>query len=245
MNRTLITGRRVLQQLIHDRRFFVVSIVGPLLIIYFLKIFMDTLSPNVPVGRYIMPFAAFIVFFLSFLLCAIVLVQERTAGTMERVFVAGYQRAELIGGYVIGYFGLITLQVIVVTVAVLLLFDLGYDARTVMFLLVVNWQLAMVSVMLGIFVSTFTHHERHIFPFIPLIILPAFFLSGMLVAIDQLPGWAQVLSWLSPLRYANKAIQEIILPNGDDGVMALNMLLLLLFGLILLVVASLTLHDTE
>jgi ABC-2 type transport system permease protein len=135
---------------------------------------------------------------LSFLLCAIVLVQERAAGTMERVFVAGYRRTELIGGYIIGYFGLITLQAVVVTVEVLLLFDLGYDAKTVILLLVVSWQLAIVSVMLGIFVSTFTHHERHIFPFIPLIILPAFFLSGMLVAVNQLPAWAQVLSCYLP-----------------------------------------------
>lgn len=245
MKRTLFVGQRVLLQLIHDRRFFVVSIVGPLIIIYFLKIFMDTLPPNVPIGRYIMPFAAFIVLFLSFILCSIVLVQERTAGTMERVFVSGYRRAELIGGYIIGYFGLITLQVVVVTITVLLLFDLGYDAQTVGFLLIVNWQLAIVSVMLGIFVSTFTQHERHIFPFIPLIILPAFFLSGMLVSVEQLPGWAQVLGYLSPLRYANDAIQEIILPDGDSSVMLLNMAILLVYGLILLILASLTLKDTS
>jgi ABC-2 type transport system permease protein len=244
MNRTAIVGQRVLQQLIHDRRFFAVSIVGPLIIIYFLKIFMDTLPPTVPVSRYILPFAAFIVFFLSFLLCAIVLVQERISGTMERVFISGFRRAELIGGYVLGYLGLITLQVVVVTLTVLLLFDLGFDAQTVTLLIVVNWQLAIVSVMLGIFVSTFTRHERHIFPFIPLIILPAFFLSGMLVAVDQLPGWAQILSWLSPLRYANDAIQEIIAPNGDAGVMLLNMAILLLYGLALLLVASRTLKDT-
>ena len=244
MSHTFLIGRRVFQQLFHDRRFFAVSILGPLLIIYFLKIFMDTLSPSVPVGRYIMPFAAFIVFFLSFLLCAIVLVQERVAGTMERVFIAGYRRAELISGYVIGYFGLITLQAVVVTIEVLLLFDLGYDAKTVGLLLVVNWQLAIVSVMLGIFVSTFTQHERHIFPFIPLIILPAFFLSGMLVAVDQLPNWAQILSWISPVRYANDAIQEIIVPDGDTGAMLMNMVILLVYALILLVVASRTLHDT-
>jgi ABC-2 type transport system permease protein len=245
MKRTFIVGQRVLQQLIHDRRFFVVSIAGPLIIIYFLKIFMDTLPPAVPVGRYIMPFAAFIVLFLSFILCAIVLVQERTAGTMERVFVSGYRRAELIGGYVIGYLGLITLQVIVVISEVLLLFDLGYDAETVGLLVLVNWELAIVSVMLGIFVSTFTRHERHIFPFIPLIILPAFFLSGMLVAVNQLPGWAQALGWLSPLRYANDAIQEIILPNGDTAVMLLNMGILLLYAAILLGLASRTLRETE
>jgi ABC-2 type transport system permease protein len=245
MKHTLIIGHRVLQQLIHDRRFFVVSIIGPLIIIYFLKLFMDTLSPAVPVGRYIMPFAAFIILFLSFLLCAFVLVQERTSGTMERVFVSGYRRAELIGGYVIGYLGLITLQAVVVTFTVILLFDLDYDPQTVGLLLVVNWQLAIVSVMLGIFVSTFSRHERHIFPFIPRIILPAFFLSGMLVSVDRLPQWAQILSWLSPLRYANDAIQEIILPNGDSGVMLLNMAILFMYALILLLVASQTLKETE
>lgn len=244
MNHTLLIGRRVFQQLFHDRRFFAVSIVGPLLIIYFLKIFMDTLSSSVPVGRYIMPFAAYLILFLAFLLCAIVLVQERSAGTLERLFIAGYRRAELIGGYVIGYFGLITLQTVVVTVEVLWLFDLGYDAKTIALLLIVNWQLAIVSVMLGIFVSTFTQHERHIFPFIPLIILPAFFLSGMLVAVDQLPGWAQLLSWLSPLRYANDAIQEIIVPAGDTGTIIINMVILLLYTLLLLLVASRTLRDT-
>lgn len=244
MNRTLITGRRVFQQLLHDRRFFGVSIVGPLLIIYFLKIFIDTLS-MVSVGRYMMPFAAYIVFFLSFLLCAIVLVQERTAGTMERIFVAGYHRAELIGGYLIGYLGLITIQTVVVTLVVLLLFELGYSAGTVALLLFVNWELAIVSVTLGIFVSTFTRHERHVFPFIPLIILPAFFISGMLVDVDSLPGWAQALSWLSPLKYANAAIQQIILPGGDSREIVLNLVLLLFYGLLLILVASRTLRDTE
>jgi ABC-2 type transport system permease protein len=244
MTRTLVIGQRVLLQLVHDRRFSIVSIAGPLIIIYFLKIFMDTLPPAVPAGRYIMAFAAFIILFLSFLLCTIVLVQERTSGTMERVFISGYRRTELIGGYVLGYLGLITLQAVVVTLTALFLFDLGYDARTVGLLLVINWQLAIVSVMLGIFVSTFTKHERHIFPFIPLIILPAFFLSGMLVAVEQLPGWAQILSWLSPLRYANDAIQEIILPNGESGVILLNMAILLLYGVILLLIASRTLKDT-
>jgi ABC-2 type transport system permease protein len=244
MKRTLVISRRVFTQLIHDRRFLVVSIVGPLIIIYFLKIFMDTLPPTVPVGRYIMAFAAFIILFLSFILCTIVLVQERTSGTMERVFISGYRRIELIGGYIIGYLGLITVQAVVVTLTVLLLFELDYDAGTVLLLIMINWQLAIVSVMLGIFVSTFTRHERHIFPFIPLIILPAFFLSGMLVAVDQMPGWAQLLSWLSPLRYANDAIQEIILPTGDAGVILLNMGILLLYGFLLLLIASRTLKDT-
>lgn len=243
--RSLVVGRRVLTQLRHDRRFFAISLIGPLIIIYFLKIFMDTLPPSVPKARYIMPYAAFIIHFLAFLLCAIVLVQERTAGTMSRMFISGFHRAELIGGYIIGYFGLATLQAAVVLAETLFLFELDYDWSTVGLLFGVSWLLAIVSVMLGIFVSTFARHEGHVFPFIPLIILPSFFLSGMMVDVDQLPKWAQLVGLLSPLRYANNAIQEIILPDGDSGVILLNGAILLAYSLVLLAIASTTLQETE
>ena len=55
----------------------------------------------------------------------------------------------------------------------------------------------------------------------------------------------KVLSWLSPLRYANDAIQEIIIPNRDNGVMLANMAILLAYAVLLLLVASLTLKETE
>jgi ABC-type multidrug transport system permease subunit len=59
-----------------------------------------------------------------------------------------------------------------------------------------------------------------------------------------LPNWAQALSWLSPLRYANDAIQEIIVPNGDTSAMVISMVILFLYAVILLIVASRTLRDT-
>ncbi len=51
------------------------------------------------------------------------------------------------------------------------------------------------------------------FPFIPLVMLPPVFLSGMIVSIDALPTWAQAVSWVVPLRYAVDVIHEI-----TDGV---------------------------
>lgn len=38
MNRTLVVARRVLAQIAHDRRLLGLSVMAPLLIIYFLKI---------------------------------------------------------------------------------------------------------------------------------------------------------------------------------------------------------------
>ncbi len=98
MRRTLILARRILSQLRHQPRFLVLSLVAPLVIVYLLKLFFDTLPPTFEPARYVVPVAAFLVHFLAFLLCAIALVQERSAGTLERMFISGYTRSEVVGG---------------------------------------------------------------------------------------------------------------------------------------------------
>ena len=245
MRRTLIIAARVVRQLLHDPRLLILSILAPFIVVYFLKLFFDTMPPGFPVGRYAMPVDAFLVHFLSFLLCAIVLVQERTSGTLERMFINGFRREEVIGGYVLGYLGLATFQAIVALVEVLLLFNLRYSAGVYLALALVVWMLALASVLLGIFVSTFARHEGQVFPFIPLIILPSVFLSGLLVSVSRLPGWAQALGHLFPLFYANNVIQAMILPGGQLQNQAGSLVILLCYSVALLLLASRTLSEVE
>jgi ABC-2 type transport system permease protein len=189
--------------------------------------------------------AAFIVHFLAFLLCAIALVQERTAGTLERMFVNGFRRTEIIGGYVLGYLGLATFQAAVVLTEVIWLFELDYESQTLATLFLVVWLLAIASVMLGIFVSTFARRESQVFPFIPLIALPSVFLSGLLVDVDLLPTWAEWLGHIFPLFYANNVIQEVIQPTGILEDVWGNLVVLAGYGVALLLLASLTLREVE
>ena len=243
--RTFVVAQRVVKQLLHNPRFLVLSIVGPLVIVYFLKVFFDTLPPTFDIARYAVPVAAFIVHFLAFLLCAIALVQERTAGTLERMFVTGFRRTEIIGGYVLGYLGLATFQAAVVLTEVIWLFELDYEAQTLATLFLVVWLLAIASVMLGIFVSTFARRESQVFPFIPLIALPSVFLSGLLVDVDLLPTWAEWLGHIFPLFYANNVIQEVIQPTGILEDVWGNLVVLAGYGVALLLLASLTLREVE
>ena len=245
MKRTLTLARQVLKQLLRNRRFLALSIVGPLVIVYFLKLFFDTMAEGFDTARYAVPVAAFLVHFLAFLLCAIVLVQERTAGTLERMFINGFRRTEVIGGYVLGYLGLATLQAVVALTEVIWLFELDYEAGTLLTLFVVVWLLAIASVMLGIFISTFARHEGQVFPFVPLIIVPSVFLSGLLVDSEELPRWAEWVGHVLPLFYANKVIQEMIEPNGALEEVWANLVVLALYSVVLLVLASRTLREVE
>ena len=245
MRQTFVIAGRVLSQLKGDKRLLALSIIAPLIIIYFLKLLFDTFPSYVNVTGYAIPISAFIVHFLSFILCAILLVQERTRGTLERMMISGFTRMSVIGGYTIGYFGLATLQAATVLIETIWLFDLTYDARTVILLFIVIWLLSVVSVMLGIFVSTFAKHEGHVFPFIPLIILPSVFLTGLIISPEGLPLWAEILGKCLPLHYAINIIKEIVKPD----VIPMNVLpdfgILSAYIIVLLLMASFTLKESD
>jgi ABC-2 type transport system permease protein len=252
MRHTFIIAKRVLRQLKGDPRLLALSIVAPFAIVYLLKIYFDSLAPAAPsngagviVQRFAVPIAAFLVHFLSFLLCSIVLVRERSQGTLERMFINGFTRTEVIGGYLIGYLGLATLQAVVALGEVVWLFELSYSFEVLATLFVVIWLLAIASVTLGIFISTFTRNEGQVFPFIPLITLPSVFLSGLLIDVALLPRWAQVVGHFFPLFYANKVIQEVIQPSGSLANEWLSLASLVGYIFVLLFAASRTLSEVE
>ena len=83
MRRTVLVARRVVRQLLRNPRFLVLSVAAPLVIVYLLKIFFDTLPETFDVARYAVPVAAFLVHFMAFLLCAI---------SLERVMNLGENR---------------------------------------------------------------------------------------------------------------------------------------------------------
>jgi ABC-2 type transport system permease protein len=245
MRHTFIIAQRVLNQLKGDRRFLTFSLIAPLIIIYFLKLLLDSFPPMVNVTSYIIPISAFIVHFLSFILCAILLVQERTRGTLERMMIGGFSKTSIIGGYTLGYFGLATVQAATALAESIWLFKLSYEPKTLALLFIVIWLLAIVSVMLGIFISTFAKQEAHVFPFIPLIILPSVFLTGLVIEPTGLPGWARILGDCFPLRYAVNIVHEITKPvyAVTDTLIDFGILTAYLF--VLLILASLTLKETE
>ncbi len=236
---TLIIAKRVLKQLQGDRRFLAISLIAPLIIIYFLKLLFDAFPPIVPVINFTIPVSAFIVHFF------ILLVQERTRGTLERMLISGFRRTSIIGGYTVGYLGLATLQAAAVLFESLWLFNLKFSNETILILFIVIWLLAVVSVMLGIFISTFARHEGHVFPFIPLIILPSVFLSGLIINTNALPGWAAFIGKCLPLHYAVNIINEIIKPGYSIHNTYFDFAVLTGYIFSLWILASLTLRETE
>ena len=244
LKRISVVAGRVLNQLRRDHRFVAISLIFPLVIIYFIKVVFDVLaSPFFNISVYVVPYAAFIVHFITFILTAIVLVRERTAGTLARMFVSGYSPIEIVIGYLLAYTVLATAQILFILIELNWIFELGYDTGQLGSIYLVMWILAIISMAIGMLVSNFARNEGQVFPFIPLVLLSVI-LSGIILPIEKMPDWVGVLSYLTPLFYVNEVLQTLIAGGRlyDDWTQLIS---LLAYGLIVVGLATLSLRESD
>lgn len=237
---------RVLRQLAHDRRFVALSLGLPLAICFMLYFFFDGVdAPYFDPQTFVLSVGGYIVHLIAYALCAIAIVKERTAQTLGRMFVNGYLQVEVIGGYILAYSLLATVQSLLVLASLHLIFDLPYGLGTMVAVYFVMWMLALISIALGIFISNFARTESQVFPFIPLVIMVSVLFSGVILPIEKLPEWIRWLHYTTPVYYANGIIQALIKPGGVLGDAGGDLAGLVIYGVILFSMATVTLREME
>ncbi|UQZ81054.1 Inner membrane transport permease YbhR [Paenibacillus konkukensis] len=151
----------------------------------------------------------FFVFFIVFLIAGVSFLGERTTGTLERLLATPLRRWEIVVGYVLG-FGVFTIVqsalISLYSVYVLHLFMVGSFALV----LLITVLTAMVSLTIGIFISAFTNNELQMIQFIPIVIVPQVFFSGLLDVSTMAP-WLQALGRFMPLTYIADALRNIMI----------------------------------
>ncbi len=236
-------ARRVLLQLLRDPRFLALSCLAPVLLVLLLKALFEGVPTfrllRVPIDAYALPAAGFFIFFLTYLLATIVLVRERRDRTLSRMLASGYRRASIVFGYILGYGVLALAQTALVIVTALLAFDLTLGNRFVP-VAATTFALSVVSLALGLLVSTLARSEGQIFPTIPLLIVPSLLLSGLVIPLEQLPGWLRIISYALPLTHAESVLLGVMRDGKAFAEVLGPFLILLALACLLPVLASLT-----
>jgi ABC-2 type transport system permease protein len=184
-----------------------------------------------------------VVFFLVFVVTSVSFLRERTQGTLERLMATPLRRAEIVLGYMIGFTVLALIQSAEVLLFCLYALKL-YNAGSVWLIFLVVVLMAIAAVNLGIFVSMFARTEFQAVQFIPLVIVPQFLLSGILVPVSTEPGWMQVVSRVLPLTYAVDGLRSVMIRGADLSWPTLQLDTGVVFGfcVLMVVLASLTLR---
>ncbi|MCC3371685.1 ABC transporter permease [Cohnella sp. REN36] len=170
----------------------------------------------------------FFSFFFVFLLAGVAFLRERTTGTLERLLATPIRRSEVVAGYLTG-FGLFTLF----QAALIAGYAIGvlgmYMDGSVWLVLLLNLLLTLTALTLGTLLSSFAGSEFQIIQFIPLVIVPQVFFSG-LFNLEAMNPWLQKLSYLMPLYYGADAMRAVMIRGEGLSAIQLDVYVLLAFS---------------
>ncbi|MDR4984592.1 ABC transporter permease [Bacillus cereus] len=172
----------------------------------------------------------FFTFFFVFILSGVSFVRERLSGTLERLLSTPVRRWEIVVGYIIGFGIFAFIQSIIIVSFSVYILDL-YVAGSIWLTLLTTCMLSLTALTLGTFLSAYANNEFQMIQFIPLVIVPQVFFSG-LFPIESMNKWLQMLGKLFPLTYGADAMRQIMIRNQGFTEIALDLTVLLLFSLL-------------
>jgi len=234
---TLVTARRILTQLRHDKRTIGLMVGVPSLLMILLRYVFDQRLVFDNIGPMLLGIFPLVVMFV---VTSVGTLRERSSGTLERLMTTPLGKLDLLLGYALAFTVAALVQVaVVLTIS---LTWLGLDVSGPLWALVLIALLdALLGVALGLFASAFARTEFQAVQFLPAIVLPQFLLCGLLVPRDQM---STVLEWISnvlPLSYAVDAMQELTRSSGVTGDLVRDMVVVAGFGAAALIFGAATL----
>jgi len=241
IDRKLAITVRISREIRRDRRSLALIIGAPIIVMLLIRFsFQDQKSVLNEVAPALI---ATMAMFFVFVLTGISFLRERSQGTLERLLSTAVSRSDLLIGYLAGFLIFALVQSIIILMYTLFIVDVDYAGKIwdiIAILLIVT----IASVSMGIFISTFAKNELQVVQFIPLLIAPQIFLSGMILPTSQLPKYFQVVSGALPLTYVNRALRDIILRGASLTDVSTEITVLILFAVGMLTAAAITVRKT-
>lgn len=151
---------------------------------------------------------AFVVFFFVFIISGMALLHERTTGTLYRLLATPITFREILGGYLAGY-GLFA----VIQTGLIMLFAIQVFKVQILgslgLVMLISMLVALTALALGLLISAFAKTEFQMMQFIPVIIIPQIFFSG-LISVDSMPRWLQAIAHIMPLYWGATSMSDVI-----------------------------------
>ncbi|GGJ91502.1 transport permease protein [Lentibacillus kapialis] len=185
----------------------------------------------------------FFVFFFVFIIGGVSFLRERTQGTLERMMATPLRRWEIVAGYLLGFGLFIIIQSIIVAAFSIYVLDI-YMAGSFLSVLVIAFLLAITALSLGTLLSAYAKNEFQMIQFIPVVIVPQVFFSGVfpIESVD----WINAIGHIMPLTFGADALKAIMIRGAGLNTVITDMAALIGFsaGFITLNIIALKRHRT-
>lgn len=173
----------------------------------------------------------FFVFFFVFLISGMALLKERTSGTLDRLLATPVKRHEIVFGYMASYGILAVIQTIIIVMVTVWLLGIKVVGN-IFYVILINLVLALVALSFGILVSTFANSEFQMMQFIPILVIPQIFFSGI-IPLDSMASWVKDISYIIPIKYSGDAATRVIMQGQGLSSLRSDIGVLLIFLVVL------------
>lgn len=175
---------------------------------------------------------------------AMSIVWEREFGFLKEVMVAPIPRFAVALGKCAGGATVATMQG-----SLLLLYaplvGLPMTASKLLMAIGVMLIMSMALSSLGVFIAANMKSMESFQMIMNFLMMPLFFLSGALFPVNRLPVWLSSLVAIDPANYGVDALRAVLTPGVNHNSLALNLAILIAFGLVVVTLAVLTFQRTE
>jgi len=187
-------------------------------------------NPNLESRNFYVPgIIALLIMLVTLILTCMAIVREREIGTMEQIIVSPIRPVELILGKTIPFALIGYIDVALVTLVGVFLFEVPIRGSIPLLLLATTLYL-LSSLGIGLFISTISRTQQQAMMTMFFFFVPAILLSGFIFPIANMPAGVQYLTYANPLRYFLVIIRGIFLRGNGLEVLWPQMLALAIIG---------------
>ncbi|HEY9141768.1 MAG TPA: ABC transporter permease [Bryobacteraceae bacterium] len=201
-------------------------------------------NPDLRSRNYFVPgVAANILLMVTLMLTAQAIIREKEIGTMEQLMVTPLRPIELMLGKTIPFALVGMVNMVIVTVAALVIFRIPFRGNFLL-LMFCAMLFLMTALGAGLFLSTISHTQQQANMGSFFFTTPAFMLSGFVFPIRNMPLFVQYLTFLNPLRYFMTIVRGVFIKGVGVTVLWPQMLVLTAYGVIVLTLSAVRFHKT-
>jgi ABC-2 type transport system permease protein len=187
-------------------------------------------NPELESRYYMVPgILVLLITILSMLLTGMAVVREKELGTLEQILVTPITAGQLVAGKTIPFTIITFGELTFATVVAKLWFHLPLEGSLVALVLGVGAYL-LVTLGIGLLVSTVSSTQQQAMFSVWFFMVFAILMSGFFYPVENMPGWAQMLSAIDPLRYTMNVVRGVFLKGAGLSDLWQEMAVLVVMG---------------
>ena len=166
-----------------------------------------------------------ILLFIGTVITSLGVVREREQGTLEQLAVTPLRPIDVIVGKIAPYFAVALIDMIIITLAGILIFNVPFRGSLFLFA-VFGFIYLFVVLGFGVLISTVSRSQGEAIQLAIMVLLPQVMLSGMIFPLESMAAGVRWIGYLLPLTYFVQAMRGIFLKASSFGALVSPLIIL-------------------